>query len=287
MKKILAVSGGVDSMVMLNLMCEKFPKEELVVATFDHGTRESAKEDVKFVCAQAQELGLRKLYKAQTELGEEASEEAARKVRYEFLREVAKREGGEIWTAHHLDDLVETVVINFLRGTGFRGLAVLNAPRVRRPFLDGTFGEVFDKRAVLKCAAENGVMFRQDPTNTSDEFLRNRVRERVLRLPRAEKMKIYELWREQKRIVGEIDEVVNSLVPEDLRLEREWFREADEAVAMEVLRGALGRAGVAATRPQILDFLKAIREYAPGKKFNLPGDKLVKLNRKDFTLKMC
>ena len=65
------------------------------------------------------------------------------------------------------------------------------------------------------------------------------------------------------------------------------FKEMDENVAMEILRGALMKAKVSATRPQMKDFLKAIKEYAPGKKFNLPGDKLVRLGREDFTLEMC
>ena len=56
---------------------------------------------------------------------------------------------------------------------------------------------------------------------------------------------------------------------------------------MEMLRAALMRAGVSATRPQTMNFLKAIREYAPGKKFNLPGDRLVRMGRKDFMLKVC
>lgn len=274
-------------MVMLDLMCEKFPKKELIVATFDHGTRESAKEDVEFVCEKARALGLREVYKGAAELGDGASEEEARAERYAFLREVTEQEGGEIWTAHHLDDLVETVVINFLRGTGVRGLAALNAPNVRRPFLDGTFGEVFDKRAIWKYAAKNEITFRQDPTNASDEYLRNRVRPRVLKMDFEQKMEIYELWRKQKKVVSEIDKIVSSLMPEDGKFERAWFKEMDENVAMEILRGALMKAKVSATRPQMKDFLKAIKEYAPGKKFNLPGDKLVRLGREDFTLEMC
>ena len=49
MKKVLAVSGGVDSMVMLDIFLRNYPPEELVVATFDHGTRESSKTDADFV----------------------------------------------------------------------------------------------------------------------------------------------------------------------------------------------------------------------------------------------
>mgnify|MGYP003289329986 CR=1 FL=1 len=292
MKKILAVSGGVDSMVMLDLMLERFPAEELVVATFDHGTRESSKLDADFVAKEvaknaqiAPALQLQ-FYRGEAALGAEISEEKAREKRYEFLRKVAFEEKGEIYTAHHLDDLVETVAINLIRGTGWRGLTVLDSTGVRRPFIDGTFGEVFDKRKILEYAVSRGVVFRQDPTNTSEKYLRNRVREKMRDLPWSMKMKIYELWQRQVEIKREIDEILEAILPEDLKFERTWFGEMDEKVAMEILRAGLLRAGVTATRPQIREFYQAILAYESGKKFNLPNDKLVRIGRRDFQLRV-
>lgn len=272
-------------MVMLDLMVRKFPASELVVASFDHGTRESSGADVDFAAQIASALQL-KFYRGEAELGAGVSEEVAREKRYEFLRKVAFLEKGEIYTAHHLDDLVESVAINLIRGTGWRGLAVLNAPGVRRPLIDGTLGRVFDKKAILAYAGERGVVFRQDPTNSSEAYLRNRVRERVLALTLKTKQEIYELWRKQVKISREVGEILEAVVPEDLRFEREWFEGLSDDVALEVLRAGLSRVGVSATRPQMLDFLRAIRAYGPGKKFNLPGDKLVKINRKDFVLEV-
>ncbi len=283
MNKLLAVSGGVDSMVLLDLMAKKYPKEEIVVATFNHGTRKSADDDVEFVSRAASLLGVQVL-RGGMELGENVSEDLARKSRYEFLRKVAKEEGGEIYTAHHLDDLVESVAINLLRGTGFRGLAVLSAPDIKRPFIDGEFGKVFDKRSVLQYAAEHGIAFRQDPTNTTEQYLRNRLRTRTLEMTRKKKLQIFELWSNQKKLVSEIDDIVSKLVPEDLVFERAWFRELDENVSLEILRAGLNRTEVSATRPQLRDFLKAILDYKPGKKFNLPNDKLVKIGAHSFKL---
>ncbi|MBQ3464357.1 tRNA lysidine(34) synthetase TilS [Candidatus Saccharibacteria bacterium] len=291
MKKILAVSGGVDSMVMMDIFLKKYPKEELAVATFDHGTRESSKDDADFVCrtAEAQKI---KFYREKATLGSRASEEVAREKRYEFLRRVAFLERGEIYTAHHLDDLVESVAINFIRGTGMRGLAAINSLGIRRPFIDGELEPseygflAFDKKAILKYAAENSVRFRQDPTNASDKYLRNRVREKTGELSIQTKMEIWELWKKQKKIMAEIDEIVENILPEDLRFLRADFEEMQEKEAMEILRGGLMRAGVSATRPQMKDFLMAIKTYAPGKVFNLPKDKLVKFGRRDFMLKV-
>lgn len=279
-------------MVMLDLMLARFPNDELVVATFDHGTRESSGLDADFVAAKVAKIAQiapalsSRVYRGEVALGAEISEEKARGKRYEFLRRVAFEEKGEIHTAHHLDDLVETVAINLLRGTGWRGLAVLDSAGVRRPFVDGTFGEVFDKKKILEYAAERGVVFRQDPTNASEKYLRNRVREKTMSLPLATKMKIYKLWRRQVEIKREVDEILEEILPEDLKFEREWFDEMDEKVALEVLRAGLMRAGVTATRPQINEFYRAILTYGSGKKFNLPNDRLVKIGRRDFQLKV-
>lgn len=292
MKKILAVSGGVDSMVMLDLMLSHFPTEEIVVATFDHGTRESSSADADFVAQKVAKIAQigpalqSRFYRGEARLGAKISEGRAREKRYDFLRKVAFREKGEIYTAHHLDDLVETVAINLIRGTGWRGLAVLDSAGVRRPFIDSTFGEVFDKRKVLKYAAQRGVVFRQDPTNVGERYLRNRVRSRASTMAFGQKKKVYELWQRQVEIKREIESVLEEILPEDLKFERAWFSEMDKKVALEILRAGLLRAGVTATRPQIRDFYQAILAYESGKQFNLPGDKLVKFTRRDFQLKV-
>ncbi|MBQ3261432.1 tRNA lysidine(34) synthetase TilS [Candidatus Saccharibacteria bacterium] len=289
MKKILAVSGGIDSMVMLDIFLKRFSAEEIVVATFDHGARESSKTDADFVekyvklSEVCSALKIR-FYRGEAPKTQKISEEKARALRYDFLRKIAFRERGEIFTAHHLDDLVETVAINFIRGTGIRGLAPLSSPGIRRPFIDGFLDEWFDKKKILRYATVNDVVFRQDPTNTTDEYLRNRIRARLSELDIETKLAIYELWKKQRELLKEIDTITENVVPEDLRISRESLRRADKRVALEILREATRRAGVAATRPQLEDFWEAICEYAPGKKFNLPGDKLARINKNDFWL---
>ncbi|MBR5389070.1 tRNA lysidine(34) synthetase TilS [Candidatus Saccharibacteria bacterium] len=285
MIKVLAVSGGVDSMVMLDLMRSKYSAENLVLATFDHGTRENSSKDADFVDRIGNDLGIRVL-RGKTELGAGASEEEAREKRYDFLHSVAHNVGGEIYTAHHLDDLVESVAINITRGTGFRGLAALNAPDVKRPFLDGSFGKIFSKHDILEYASKKSIVFRQDPTNTSDDYLRNRLRPSVSALSQETKNRLCELWQKQMKLTQEIDGITKEIIPESLKFERLWFMDLDDDAALEILRAGLLQANISATRPQIRNFLVAIRKYAPGKKFNLPGDTLVRINRKDFTLKV-
>lgn len=272
-------------MVMLDMMVKQFPADELVVATFDHGMRESSFDDAEFVEKAAKKYGV-KVYMEKATLPVNASEEQAREKRYGFLKKVAKKESGDIFTAHHLDDLIESIAINCLRGTGPRGLAVLNSPGVRRPFIDGFFREKFGKNDILKYASKHAISFRQDPTNTSDKYLRNRVRSLVAKMEAKDKNALYELWKKQKQIYEKIDLTTRELIPRDLEFERRSFAQLDDNVSLEILRAALLKIDVSATRPQIFDFLKAIRTYRTGKQFNLPNDKLIKLNRKDFKLEV-
>ncbi len=309
---ILAVSGGVDSMVMLDIFARKYasgdilqndknPRGDIIVAHFDHGMRENSVEDAEFVRRKAAEYGLEfRLGKAQ--LGARASEATARKARYEFLQSIDPL--GTVFTAHHLDDLMESVVINCLRGTGWRGLAALDTAGIRRPFLETErFYEPLDKAAITEYAAKRGLSWREDQSNSSDEYLRNRIRHETNNFPEEErrsgldfekKLRIYKLWQQQKVLKREIEENLAQCLPETDEegasvWQRKWLRALDEdeagrKVARELLRAGLIRAGISATRPQIEDFRRAILDYAPGKKFNLPGDRLVKMGREEFSL---
>ncbi len=286
-KIILAVSGGVDSMVMLDMICrsKQYSSHDIIVAHFDHGMRENSAEDAEFVQRKAKEYSV-KFYLGHGELGEETSEARARTVRYNFLHSIDPF--ATVFTAHHLDDLVETTVINLSRGTGWRGLAVLDTPGIRRPFLETEmFYEPLDKAAILEYAAKRQLNFREDQSNSSNEYLRNRVRHQMNNFPMdfEQKMQIYDLWQNQKQLKSEIDQLVVSLLPgKNQPWQRAWFENLDTSLALELLRAGTLQAGVSATRPQLKGFRQAILNYAPGKHFNLPGDRLVKLNKRDFML---
>lgn len=308
--KILAVSGGIDSMVMLDI----FQRDNVVVAHFNHGTRESAMGDMDFVYRVTEDrYHLTRIRSAMANLGENVSEEAAREQRYRFLRGVALAEpiAGEvklesaaegairrgheipipqIYTAHHLDDLVESIAINLIRGTGWRGLAVLDTPGIGRPFLEPellpkklrTYAP-FDKKMIYHYATQHNICFRQDPTNFEDHYLRNRLRSKLENF--TNKFEFYKLWQGQKKLKTEIDQIARGLLPAvNQPWEREWFRGLDQKVALELLRAGTIRAGISATRPQLEDFRQAILTYRSGKFFNLPGNKLVRFDQTKFYL---
>ena len=270
MKLILAVSGGVDSMALLIM----YAHADIIVAHIDHGTRKSSAEDADFVHKKCQELGV-KFYETKLELGEGASEELARKKRYEFLKTIQEKEGGTLCTAHHLDDVLESIAINLIRGTGWRGLTPFYDDELVRPFIISKMW----KRDVLKFAGEQNICFRQDPTNYEANYLRNRVREKIAELDETARAKIIELFEKQNKLRGKIEKLVTELAKQTVVgknfHKKEIFLTADEKVALEVLRKTCLMHGYSLTRKQLGDFLSAIKTYAPHKKFNLPKNHFV------------
>lgn len=169
---VLAVSGGLDSMVLLEAAARAVPGAIATVATFDHGTGPAAARAAAAVARRARALGL-PCEVGTAPVGVAATEAAWRAARWAFLRDVARRAGAAaIVTAHTADDQVETVFLRALRGAGARGLAGLAAPSpdVVRPFL------ALGRAELRRWAARHGVAFVEDPSNASRRHLRNRAR---------------------------------------------------------------------------------------------------------------
>lgn len=305
-------------MVLLERFFRAEP-ENIVVAHFNHGTRTSADLDEQFVFSRCKELKV-PFETMKIMLGEGVSEELARQKRYDFLYHVANKYGGEIYTAHHLDDLIESIAINLIRGTGWRGLTPFSDNRIHRPFIEMGFY----KADILRFAAENKVLFREDPTNATDDYLRNRVRSKLLIMPRMEKKRLIDFYKRQAIIRHEIEELCESLLNflliknssdeikgcvdshsgtdftsvfrtesealGDIKIRKDFFlgnsflgnnENYTEETVEEILRFICEKIGVNLTRVQLKDFLRAIRTYGTNKKFNLPKDKMAVIGR-DF-----
>lgn len=168
-KYIVAVSGGVDSVVLLDLLV-KNKNLDLVVAHFDHGMRDDSHQDRLFVQELASKYGLKFEYDT-GKLGPHTSEDTARQKRYKFLQKMSKKYSAKIITAHHRDDVIETMIINLLRGTDRRGLTSLRSTEaILRPLLNVT------KTQIVKYAEENNLRWHEDITNKDEKILRNYVR---------------------------------------------------------------------------------------------------------------
>ena len=170
---IVAVSGGVDSIALLDLLTKK-PDLKLIVAHFDHGIRQDSTKDRRLVQRLAKDYGLTFVYD-EGNLGSDASEAVAREARYKFLHRVCEVANAKsIITAHHQDDLVETAIINMIRGTGRRGLTSLSSTqKLCRPLLG------LSKEALIKYAKEKNLTWREDSSNQDTKYMRNHIRHKV------------------------------------------------------------------------------------------------------------
>lgn len=260
------------------VLLDKLSKEkdlELVVAHFDHGIRKESADDAEFVKELARIYGL--LFETKREdLGAKASEETARKHRYDFLRSVAKKHNARLLTAHHADDVIESIAINLKRGTGWRGLAVLDSD-VIRPLTDLT------KSEIVEYAEKNGLTWREDHTNSSESYLRNRLRKQTMNLDTDTKRQILALWSTQKAAKKEIDEIVETLLSKGQNYERYLFASLEMPVAVEILRYVTeGRL----TRPQLKRALHAIKTFLPGKTLEAGDGVELSFTPRNFSVKL-
>lgn len=172
---LVAVSGGLDSVVLLHLLRFGGHAHRIEVAHFDHRMRAGSAADAHWVrgLCHAWSLPLHQAT-ADTTLRSEAE---ARAARYRFLNAAARVAGASvILTAHHADDQAETLLFRLARGTGLRGLAGIPERRgnIARPLLP------FARTELLAHARAAGLGWREDPTNTDMRFARNRIRHAVL-----------------------------------------------------------------------------------------------------------
>ncbi len=172
---VLAVSGGIDSMVLLDLAArEPSVARRLTVATFDHGTGQAARRAVRLVRREAAARAL-PVVVGRASPSAAGTEAGWREARWAFLRRVAARLGARVVTAHTQNDQVETVVLRLLRGAGARGLAGLAAPSpIVRPMLAIARGRI------RRYARAHDIRVVRDPSNRSMAHGRNRVRLELL-----------------------------------------------------------------------------------------------------------
>lgn len=178
---LCAVSGGADSVYLLHRLRELGVPVEC--AHFNHMLRGAESDrDEDFVRGLCAELDIRAhfgrgdvaAFAAKMGLG---TEDAARKLRYEFLERTADETGAAvIATAHTADDNAETMLLNLARGSGLRGLCGIPERRGRiiRPILDTT------RREIESYLSERGIAHVEDSSNAGDDYARNRIRHRAV-----------------------------------------------------------------------------------------------------------
>ena len=183
---VLAVSGGPDSICLLNVLNEikkeKIIEFNIVVAHVNHMIREEAGEDEKFVKDFCEKIGV-EFYSKSIDVQKIANnnkiglEEAGRNARYEFFDEISiKTNSNKIAIAHNKNDKVETVIMNALRGSGTYGLQGIQAKNSKyiRPIIE------CERLDIEKYCEEKNIDARIDKTNFENDYTRNKIRNIVI-----------------------------------------------------------------------------------------------------------
>lgn len=184
-KIVLGVSGGPDSLFMLNVLNNLKEKMhiELVVAHINHKIREEANSEEQFVKEFCEKLGI-EFYSKRIEVEKYANnnkiglEEAGRKVRYEFFEEVCEKSGAnKIAVAHNKNDKVETMIMHLLRGSGISGLQGIQPKsnnKIIRPIIE------IERSDIEKYCEKHKLEPRIDKSNFDNTYTRNRIRNIVI-----------------------------------------------------------------------------------------------------------
>ena len=277
---LAAVSGGVDSMVLLHLL--RATREDLGItisaAHFDHAMRADSAADADWLAGVCAVWNVPLVCtRARTPL---SGETAARHARYSFLQEAMhSARATRIATAHHADDQIETVLYRLLRGTGIHGLAGIPVRRGRivRPLLR------FRKTDLTDYAATHDVAFREDETNQTDLYARNRIRRAlipvmqtvqpqspaaILRLARHA-ARTERAWRALLRSARR--RLVVSCTNDVSQLAITLLQEYDAEIQARVLRSELRRFGVVPDRRATRSMLQFIARSGSGSSYVAGG----------------
>jgi tRNA(Ile)-lysidine synthase len=227
----IAVSGGVDSMVLVHLF-QHFPFAFGLLHCNFKLRGEESEDDMKFIHDYCDEnrLQLRIGFFETAEIANERKvsiQVAARDLRYEWFYEQMEENNVQyVATAHHLDDNLETFLINLSRGTGLDGLTGIPAQndKIFRPLLP------FSREEIENYAKENNLKWREDSSNASDKYLRNKIRHHVVPILKEINPSFLDSFQKTQNYLKEAQSIVNdgeSIIYQEVATEKEdgtiWF----------------------------------------------------------------
>ena len=182
-KILLAVSGGVDSMVLTDLFLKLFGSKNIGIAHCNFQLRGMASdEDEALVKKTAVDNAISffsTCFKTSeyADLNKVSVQVAARQLRYDWFEQVKEECGFDyIATAHHADDVAETFIMHLIRGTGLDGLQGI--PEINRDIVRPLLP--FSRKEILEYAQENKIVWREDASNAGVKYFRNKIRHRVI-----------------------------------------------------------------------------------------------------------
>ncbi len=210
---VVSLSGGPDSMCLLNLLLKVSKKIKIIVAHINHNVRKESKDEEIFVKNYCQERKLIfETMKIENYTNQNFHKEA-RDIRYNYMEKIINKYNAKyLFTAHHGDDLIESILMHLVRGTSFLGYSGFKRETKRngyiivRPLINKS------KMEIINYNKKNNIPYVLDKTNASKEYTRNRFRIDILPLLHKENNKVIEKFNKFSNLIIEYDDYIKNLV---------------------------------------------------------------------------
>lgn len=180
-KVLVACSTGVDSTVLLDLVLKAVKQNQVVVVHINHARRKASDDEEAYLREICEQKGIKLYVKKLNQRYDGNFQNWARKQRYQYFLEIASLEQVDIMmTAHHADDNLETILMRMIKGTSFKGYGGMEETTtfgnyiLERPLL------YVDKEQIIDYAKQEKLIFFEDASNQTDDYLRNRLRKYVI-----------------------------------------------------------------------------------------------------------
>lgn len=284
---VAATSGGPDSMVLLTLLStvKKEKNIKLICAHVNHKLRKESDEEAQMVKDYCNKNNI--IFEYMTiEKYKGNTENYAREKRYEFFEKLIKKYSSSyLLTAHHGDDLTETIMMRLIRGSSLKGYAGFSEItekkeyKIFRPLITKT------KEELLKYANDNHIPYALDKTNDSDVFTRNRIRKYILPKLKEENKNVHLKFLEFSKTLEETSDyfqnLLNKIIPniyKDNKLNINLFLKEDSLIQKKIINYILEKTYKneikLINKNHVNNILSTIKNLKPNQKLNLPNNKI-------------
>jgi len=247
---VVGCSGGPDSMCLLNLCCDlKSSNNTIICAHINHNIREESASEAMFVKKYCQEHGI--IYETMTieNYGNDNFHNEARTVRYNYFDTIIKKYNSSIlMTAHHGDDLIETVLMRIVRGSvlkgysGFSRVVSKDTYKIIRPLITVT------KQDIIRYNEENSIPSVNDQSNESDSYTRNRYRHYVLTFLKQEEPNVHTKFLQFSKEISQCATFIDNFVVKkkdelfvDNKLDINKFIELDKIIQTKLIENLISK----------------------------------------------
>ena len=274
---IIATSGGPDSMVLLTLLLavKKEKNLKLVCAHVNHKLRKESDDEAEMVKKYCEKENI--IFEYMTiDKYKGNTENYARAKRYEFFDKLIKKYSSPyLLTAHHGDDLTETIMMRLIRGSSLKGYAGFSeitekkGYKIYRPLITKT------KTELLNYAKENNIPYAIDQTNESDNYTRNRIRKYILPTLKKENINVHLKFLEFSKTISETEEYFEKVL-----VNVEIFLTEEPLIQKKLIHNILN--DVYKDKINLINdnhvnnFLSTVKNKKPNIQINLPNNKILK-----------